>query len=56
MSNSQKKKLIKAENPMARQIHPNIYYFELSAGSVHITTDKDLGEQVEAKKLLKWLV
>lgn len=55
MSAAQKKKLIKVENPLARQIHPFVYYFELSAGSVHVTTDQDLGETVESKKLMKWL-
>lgn len=55
MSAAQKKRLIKAENPLARQIHPFVYYFELSAGSVHITTDKDLGPVVPAKDLLQWL-
>jgi hypothetical protein len=40
---------------MARQIHPLVYYFELSGGSVHVTTDRDLGEHVESKKLLKWM-
>jgi hypothetical protein len=56
MSREKKKALIEAENPTARQIHPLVYYFELSAGSVHITTDKDLGETVESKKLLQWLL
>lgn len=59
MSRTQKKKQIKAENPTARQIHAEdksfVYYCETTAGSIHITTDKDLGEIVSATKLIKWL-
>lgn len=59
MSNAQKKKLIKIENPVARRVYGSdvafIYYFELSGGSVHVTADKDLGEVCLATKLLKWL-
>lgn len=60
MSNTQKKKLIKAEGPTARQIYASdvafVYYFELSGGrSIHITADRDMGEVCLATKLLKWL-
>lgn len=59
MSTAQKKRLIKAEGPTARRIYAAennfVYYFEMSAGSVHISTDIDLGEVTLATKLLKWL-
>lgn len=59
MSRTQKKKQIKEENPTARQIHAEVgsfvYHCETTKGSIHITTDKDLGETVSATKLIKWL-
>lgn len=59
MNNTQKKKLIKTEHPTARCIYASdtafVYYFELSAGSVHVTADENLGEVCLATKLLKWI-
>lgn len=59
MSISQKKRLIKAEGPTARQIYAAegnyIYWCETSAGAVHFSTNVDMGEVTLATKLLKWL-
>lgn len=59
MSIAQKKRLIKAENPTARQIYSAegnfVYWCETSAGAIHFSTTVDMGEVSLATKLLKWL-